>query len=166
MTVACIGRWRSQMRIPGKTITGREAGFTMVEVLASIALLAIAVTPMMGLFTIAPGFHAQREHQLRASFLAQLRLEEVKQKLASDFGSADYRKSSGSSTDFHTNDGFHDTDSRFRYTLDYVYHDTNDDDIMDIADLKVIVWHDGDSDNSIDANEQWVELNTKVARRL
>ena len=164
MTGTCIRRWL-RARMPGKAVSGGERGFTMVEVLASVALLAIAVTPMMGLFTLAPRFHVQREQQIRAAFLAQLRLEDVKQKLGSDFGSADYKKSSGSATDFDDGDSggpddfFPASDSKFRYTVDY----SND---SGIKDLTIIVWYDGDSDNNIDTNEQWVELNTKVARRL
>ena len=133
-----------------------ESGFTMLEILASIAILSIVVIPLMGLMTSAPLLHAQREQQMRAAFLAQLRLEEVKQKITVYFDD-DYTKSIVSATDFPDTD-FPVSDGRFRYKI-------TDNLGTDMKEITVTVWYDEDSDNVFDTGEQGIGLETKVARR-
>ena len=161
MNPTYIRRWRKCRIALKKIIRNRDDGFTLLEVLAAIALLSIVVTPLLGLITSSLAMHSQREYQTRAAFLAQLRLEEVKQKItgSSDFGGADYNKPGVSTTDFRTEDGFHESDSKFRYTI---WHDGD----ADMKHVKVIAWCDKNGDNAISESEQVVELNTKVARRM
>lgn len=144
-----------------------ENGFTMLEILASITILSIVVIPLMGLMTSAPLLHAQREQQTRAAFLAQLRLEELKQVITYNFdynfdykhGTGNGYNKSGAATDFPA-DEFPASDAKFRYEII--------DDLADseIKNITIKVWYDEDDDNINDVGEQQVELRTKVARRL
>lgn len=127
-------------------------GFTMLEVLAAIAILAITVVPLVGLLSTAITIHVQREQETRAAFLAQLKLEEIKNIVTLDFGS-DYNKPAGDATDFPA------PNSRFRYTV-------TDNVDPDIKDITVRVWCDKDGNGTPDVDEQAVQLDTKIARRL
>ena len=49
----------------------------MLEILASIVIMAIAVLPLLGLIASTVAIHIRREQEVRATFLAELRLEEV-----------------------------------------------------------------------------------------
>ncbi len=150
----------------------------MLEILASVALLSIAVLPLLSLLTSAPVLHAQREQQTRAAFLAQLRLEEVKYEITIDFNAdyyddgnpsndpdgkyneGGYKKSTTSSTDFLA------PDADFRYTI-------SDDEDTDIKEIMITVWYDedgvvtqnGDGDHIPGKGEKAVRLRSKVARR-
>ena len=143
-----INFWILNRMLPGKISHRDESGFTMLEIVASVAILVIAIIPMLGLFTGAPALHAQQEQQTRAAFLAQLRLEEVKSKAARDFD-ADYNKTSVSAADFPA------PDTKFRYT---VSHSTAD---ADIKEFSVTVWYDENDNNSLDSNELQFLLMTK-----
>ena len=180
MNKTCIRYERLRVRVFGKIIARGEAGFTMVEVLVSLAILAITVTPMMGLFTMAPMLHAYREQQLRSAFLAQLRLEEVKNKATYNFD-GDYNKAAGAATDFPTGDGFESSDADYRYTITDNITDTVPDpdagpgggvgggggapDIDVMRDITIEVWYDKDGDNVYDTDEQGFDVMTKIARR-
>jgi len=161
-----------RMRLFGKTMAKGEAGFTMVEVLVALAILSITLIPLMGLFTMAPVLHSHREQKLRAGFLAQLRLEQVKNKIIENFEyqypGDGYNKSSGAVTDFAPPVGdpeeglFEPSDAEYRYTIvDAIL--SGPPPLM--RDITVTVWHDKDADNTLDSDEQEVELVTRVARR-
>ena len=158
-----INFWILNRMLPGKISHRDESGFTMLEIVASVAILAIAIIPMLGLFAGAPVLHAQREQQTRAVFLAQKKVEELKHEMALDFdaeryggsgkyGEGDYQKSAGYSTDFTA------PDTKFRYT---VSHDEG----TNIKELTITVWYDDDANNVQDDGEQGLGTTTKVARR-
>jgi len=168
----CVRHRRLRIRIPGKTVSKGEAGFTMVEVLVALAILAITIIPLMGLFTMAPVLHQHREQKLRAGFLAQLRLEQVKNEITYNFNyqypGIGYDKTAGAADDFPTSDGFEASDSEYKYTIEDTITDYNaiggtPDPVM--SDVTIVVWHDKDSDNVYDSNEQDVTIMTKIARR-
>ena len=150
MGQANINLWISNRMLPGEISHRDESGFTMLEIVASVAILAIAIVPMLGLFVGAPVLHAQREQQTRAAFLAQRRLEEVKSQAAHDFD-ADYNKTSVSAADFSA------PDTKFRYTV-------SDDQGANLREVAVTVWYDENDNNSLDDNEDQFLLSTKIAR--
>ena len=128
-----------------------ENGFTMLEILAAVAILSIVIVPLMGLMASAPLLHAKQEQQVRAAFLAQLKLEEVKNKIIydNDFTN-DYDESATA---------FPAPDLKFKYTVD-------DPESGDLKTVTVQVWYDeNDTGNTPDVGEQSVKLETKVARR-
>jgi len=53
-------------------------GFTLVEVLVAALIIGVALIPVLSLFHAAAGHIAVAERETRAAFLAQARLEEVK----------------------------------------------------------------------------------------
>lgn len=135
-----------------------EDGFTMIEVLGAIVILAITIVPMLGLFTIAPALHLHREYLTRAAFLAQVRTEEVRDNLINSFTS-DFNKPNGAADDFPVSEGFEPSDSGYRYII---IHDAGD----ELKDVTVRVWHDDNGNNSPDAEEQVITIRTRVSRRL
>ncbi|MFC1717351.1 prepilin-type N-terminal cleavage/methylation domain-containing protein [Candidatus Poribacteria bacterium] len=138
-----------------------EDGFTMLEILVSIMILSIAVIPLMALFAGAPLLHARREQETRAAFLAQRKLEEVKNIIIYD---NDFPNGPGEDEYYEaTATAFTEApDTEFKYTVD------DPDPDPDPGELKIIVvqvWHDNNGDGVQDAGEQTVTLETKVAKR-
>jgi prepilin-type N-terminal cleavage/methylation domain-containing protein len=127
----------------------RENGFTMLEILASIALLSITIIPLLGLLAGSLVSHAQREQQLRAAFLAQKRLEEVKDEILSNDLVGDYNEAA---TAFPAPD------------LNYKYIVTVTDD-ADIRNIAVRVWFDENGNDVRDGGEQEFGLRGRAARR-
>ena len=141
----------------GKMSHRDESGFTMLEILVSIAILSIAVLPLLGLLTSAPLLHAQREQQTRAAFLAQRKVEEVRNRIIGD-----------NDFDFTTEydepaTGFPAPDPTFKYTITVTDPAP---DPGDLKDITVQVWYD---ENGVvdtpEVGEQAVRLETKVAKR-
>jgi prepilin-type N-terminal cleavage/methylation domain-containing protein len=190
MSDNCSENRRLGIQLFGKTMPHGELGFTMVEVLVALAILAITIVPLMGLFTLAPMLHQHREQKLRAGFLAQLRLEQVKNEIIQGFDEDctdpvfdgnGYDKSSGDATDFNPPEGdpeeglFEPSDAEYRYTVEDNINlylgvppgseppDPPPPPLM--RDVTVTVWHDKNGNNTLDSDEQEIELITKVARR-
>ena len=133
------GNWRTDCRC--------ENGFTMLEILVSIALMSIVIIPLLGLMTDAARIHSHLERQTRSAFLAQMKLEEIKNDITLDF-----------ILNLPVTGEFPDPDLGFKYIVT---------DTVDIPDdmktISVEVWYDEDDDDT--ADERSVTLNTKVARR-
>ena len=125
-----------------------ENGFTLLEILLTIAILSTALIPLMELLPGTLLLDAQMERESKTAFLAQRKLEEVKGKAIYDF-SQDYNESGTA---------FSSPDSTFKYTV-------SDDQGAEIKEIAVNVWYDKDDDNMVDEGEEDIELNTKVARR-
>lgn len=53
-------------------------GFTLIEVLLAAVIIGVALIPVLNLFQTAAGNMTVAERETRATFLAQARLEEVK----------------------------------------------------------------------------------------
>jgi|GEM_PF-608195 len=123
-------------------------GFTLLEILLTIVILSIALIPLMELLPGALVLDAQMERESKVAFLAQQKLEEVKSKATYDFDQ-DYSESATA---------FPSPDSTFKYTV-------SDDQGTEIKEIAVTVWYDKDGDNTVDEDEEGIELNTKVAKR-
>ena len=125
-----------------------ERGFTLLEILAAIVILSIALIPMMEMLPAALVLDSQLEQKTRVTFLAQRKLEEVKCKAIYDF-SPDYSESATA---------FPSPDVSFKYVL-------TDDQGTEIKEISVVVWYDEDGNDTIDSDEESIELDTKVAKR-
>lgn len=125
-----------------------EDGYTILEIVLTIAILSIALIPLMEMLPRALLLDNQLEQRTRAAFLAQRKLEEVKGKAIYDFDQ-DYTESATA---------FAAPDARFKYTV-------SDQEVDGIKEIGVNVWHDTDGSDSAGDDEENVELNTKVARR-
>ena len=126
-----------------------ENGFTMLEILVSIMLLSIVLIPLLGLMADAARIHVRLERQTTSAFLAQLKLEDVKNDATLDFA-GDYNAVASDFSEF-------DPESKY---LGFKYNIVHDND-PNIKTITVVVWYDEDNDE----NERSVTLNTKVARR-
>jgi prepilin-type N-terminal cleavage/methylation domain-containing protein len=71
------------MRAPA----GDQGGFTMIEVMIAIVLLALATTGLIGLFRIQTGASSFSRHATEASSLAQDKLEVLRTQSAPASGS-------------------------------------------------------------------------------
>ena len=126
----------------------REDGYTILEIVLTIAILSIALIPLMEMLPRALLLDDQLEQRARAAFLAQRKLEEVKGKAIYDFDQ-DYTESATA---------FAAPDAKFKYTV-------TDQEADGIKEVGVNVWYDTDSSGSAGDDEENVELNTKIARR-
>jgi len=125
-----------------------ERGFTILEILFAIVILSIALIPLMKMLPEALILDAQMERETKVVFLAQRKMEEVKNKAIYDF-SQDYAESATA---------FPSPDSTFKYTV-------SDDQGTGIKEITVNVWYDKNGNGSVDMDEEDIELNTKVAER-
>jgi len=126
----------------------QQNGFTLLELLLAIAILSIAIIPIMSIFPQVLLMSSKMERESRITFLAQKKLEEVKSQAISDF-SQNYSSSATA---------FSGSDSMFKYVISDVVDNT-------IRSIRVTVWHDKDGSDTINGDEEWIELNTKVAER-
>jgi len=125
-----------------------ENGFTLLEILLTIIILGMALIPLMEMIPQALVLDNKVERETQAVFLAQQKLEEIKGKAIYDF-SPDYSESATAFPSPH---------SIFKYIV-------SDDQGAGIKEIAVNVWYDEDGDNTVDSDEDEVELNTKVAER-
>lgn len=131
-----------------------EKGFTLIEVLLAIVILSIAIIPLMQIFPQASLMATDSQRETRIGFLAQQKLEQVKgQALNYFFGN--YTVSATA---------FPSPDSDFKYTVNYFT--ASGDDGNQIRAIKVRVWYDDNNNGVLDGNENMIELNTKVSRRV
>ena len=125
-----------------------KRAFTLIEVLGSIALLAIALTPLMYLLSKSLQQSRRSEQMVRVLFLAQMKMDETRAGVLSDYGTDRDQAGDFSSSGY---DGY-------KYTV-------TDDNASGLKTLQVRVWYDADDDDAIDAEEDRVTLDSKIADR-
>ncbi len=131
-----------------EAIYANEVGFTLLEVLAAIVILSVVLIPLTEMLPRTLILDSQLERETRAAFLAQQKLEGVKCRAMYNFN-PDYDESATA---------FPFPDSTFKYTV-------SDDQGSEIREISVTVWYDEDDDNTVDDDEESIELNTKIAKR-
>jgi len=125
-----------------------KRGFTLIEVLAAIILIAAALIPIMIITTQIIEKSLKDEHLTKVIFLAEGKIEDVKRSIVNSFGtSAD-----------ETATAFDSPDEDYKYTV-------SDDEAADIKVIQVRVWYDDNNNDTIDSGESNITLNTKVADR-
>lgn len=126
----------------------KDDGYTLLEVIIAIAVLSIALIPLMEMLPRAFLLDRQLEREAKVAFLAQRKLEEAKSKIIYDF-SQDYSE---------TANAFPSPDSDYKYIV-------SDDLGTEIKEITIDAWYDGDGNGGIGSDEEHIELNTKVAKR-
>ncbi len=126
----------------------REDGYTLLEIVLTMAILSIALIPLMEMLPRAMVLDMQLERETKMAFLAQQKLEEVKGKAVYDFAQ-DYNE---------TATAFPSPDSTFKYSV-------TDTPSAEIREVAVSVWYDADGNGGVDDGEEHIELNTKIAKR-
>lgn len=130
-----------------------KRGFTLVEILLSIVLFGLAVVPLLAGFARSTLSSIQNERETRVVFLAEQLIEHIKGQAINNF-TGDYTQPATA---------FPDPDSMFKFTVDY-YTSTGDDGNL-LKSIHVTVWYDSDGDDTVDTEEEQIELFTKVAKR-
>ena len=131
----------------------RRLGFTLIEVLASVALIAAAIIPIARALTQSLVISTKEERLTKVIFLAERKTEELKNKILYDF---DTDRDQGATA--FTDSGY----SEYKYIVDDEVIENED---SRLKQIQVQVWHDEDDDSTIDSNEESITLDTKVAER-
>jgi prepilin-type N-terminal cleavage/methylation domain-containing protein len=130
-----------------KKLKSNELGFTFIEVIAAMTIMAVALIPIISIFPNVFIINRQVEHVTTATFLAEKKMEEIKSQIFSDFSSS-YGEFAA----------FSEPHSAYKYIV-------TDDEGVGIKELSITVWYDENDDDVIDDNEDQVNLNIKMADR-
>jgi len=125
-----------------------KKSFTLIEVLASIVLIAGALIPLMVIVPQMIRNSLKSEQLTKVIFLAQDKVEEVKRDSIDNFSVSRDEAVTAFSSPYQS----------YKYTV-------TDDEGADIKVIQVQAWHDADSDNTLDSEEDSITINTKVADR-
>ncbi|MCK4519555.1 MAG: prepilin-type N-terminal cleavage/methylation domain-containing protein [Candidatus Omnitrophica bacterium] len=125
-----------------------KRGFTLIEVLASILLIVVALIPIMMIVPQMIENSLTDERLTRVIFLGENKMEETKRGVVSDY---DVDRSASGSFSLLGSD-----------YEDYKYIIT-DYNTAGIKTLTVQVWYDENGDDTLDFDEQSITLDTRVA---
>ena len=125
-----------------------KGGFTLIEILASIVLIAVALVPLMQILAQSLGLSMKEERLTKVIFLGERKMEEVRGKVTYDFDTS--RAESA---------------AQFLVPYDEYKYTVADDEGADIKVISVTVWHDEDDDDVVDNDEETITMDTRVADR-
>lgn len=140
------------MRKRGFTLRQAQ-GFTLIEVLASIALISVAIIPVAKALTQGLALSAKEERVTKVIFLAERKIEELENIILDDFDTHRDKVATA-----FTDDGY----SGYKYTVSDTVIER---DGSDLKKIQVQVWYDEDNDNKVDSGEESITLDTKIAER-
>jgi len=131
---------------------GSERGFTLIEVVAAVAVLALGLIVVLRL--LPEGVRSARdvERSTRGVLLAQYKADEIRSQIL------------GGNPGFDKPGGYGETGGGFPDDPDYCYT-VIDDQASGIKELSVTVWFDEDGDGTQDEDERSIQLDTKIANR-
>jgi prepilin-type N-terminal cleavage/methylation domain-containing protein len=130
-----------------------ETGLTLVEVLAAVAILGVAVTPIMGMLTRGLGASRRGEGLSRSLVLAESKYEQLKSRIQSTVPPYGY------AVDYNQGvTAFPAPDNLYKSTV-------TDDRAAALRTLRITVWCDENGSNTVDGSEIPVVLTTRVADR-
>jgi prepilin-type N-terminal cleavage/methylation domain-containing protein len=133
--------------------TNSKRGFTLVEILAAIAIISFGIAPIVSLLPEGMKSLRKVERTTMDVLLAQYKMDEVRSQILGLNASYGFDKSGG-----------YDGSGTFTLNPDYAYSVT-DDMGADIKEISVTVWMDENGNGSFDTGEEYVTLDTKVAKR-
>lgn len=123
-------------------------GWTLIEVLLSIVLIAAALIPIMIITSQMIESSLKTERFTTVIFLGEQKMEEVKRDAITNF--TDSRDASAAA--------FPSPYGDYKYTV-------SDDEGLSIKVMRVQSWYDEDGDNILDAAEESITFDTKIADR-
>ncbi len=130
-------------------------GFTLIEIVISLTILAVALVPMIQMLPGGLIIRAKIERVTKITFLAQKKMEEQINLFHYDFDHDSSISFDPGPTDY-SSIGF--PGFKFKVTVNVVV--TNK-----LKSLKVTVWYDADNDDVPDSEEDLVVLDNQVASR-
>jgi len=122
----------------------KKKSFTLLEVLTSIVLIAIAMIPLMQIVTQGLVLSQKEEKVTKVIFLAQNKIEEIVNKVEYNFDLS--RDSQGVFSSPYGN---------YRYIV-------TDNEASSIKMVSVSVWCDENASSTIDNDEENISLSTKI----
>jgi len=125
----------------------KHKSFTLIEVLAAIILIAVALTPLMYILAQSLRLSVKEERLTKVIFLGTRKIEEAAADVSYNFTSS-VSQGPEEFSDY----------SGYKYTV-------SDDEDPDIKSISTTVWYDENDDNSVDSNEESLTLDTKVSNR-
>ena len=128
-------------------------GFTLVEILATVAIIGLGIFPVMEILPSGMASLRKAKHLTRDAMFAQHKIDEVRSQILGTNANYGYNKFGG-----------YGGSGMFMGFSDYNYIVT-DDEGSDIREISVTVWFDEDGDGTQDADEDSVQLDTKIAKR-
>ncbi|MFH1836900.1 MAG: prepilin-type N-terminal cleavage/methylation domain-containing protein [Candidatus Omnitrophota bacterium] len=128
-------------------------GFTLIEILATVAIIGIGIVPVMNILPEGMKSIRKVEYLTRSVMLAQQKMDEVRSLVLGTNAGYGYDKAGG-----------YDDTGTFTSFTDYAY-EVEDDQGADIRELSVTVWFDENGNSTLDAGEDSVKLDTKIAKR-
>lgn len=123
-------------------------GFTLIEVLASIVLIAVALIPIMIIVSQIIENSLKSERLTKVIFLGESKIEEVKRDVINDFSTSRDESATAFASPY----------DDYKYTV-------ADDEGTDIKVIQVQVWYDGDGDSALGSGEESITLDAKIADR-
>lgn len=133
----------------------KNKGFTLIEIIISLTILAVALIPMIQMIPGGLVLRAKIERVTKITFLAQKKMEEQVNFFQYDFDHDSSLSFDPGPTDF-SSLGF--PGFKFKIVVNVVV--TNK-----LKSLKVTVWYDSDSDDVPDAEEDSVVFDNQIAAR-
>ena len=125
-----------------------KQGFTLIEVLASIVLIAVALIPIMMIVPQMIENSLNNEQLTKVIFLGESKIEEVKRDAINNFAASRDEAVTAFASPY----------GDYKYTV-------SDDEGAGIKVIQVRVWYDENGNNMRDSTEELITLDTKVTDR-
>lgn len=159
-------------QIQKRKAASAEAGFTLVEIVVTILVMAIVIYPIMRVLASALEQSNDEEYLTHAAFLAQMKIEEVRSR-ASCYSDAGLCPIGGDTSDFDELGTGNLDETAAACTFPYPYQKyecTVDTGLVAgtnnaLGYIQVRVWYDKDSDGVRDAEDPDVFLETQIAKK-
>lgn len=128
--------------------TTDRRGFTLIEVLAAVVLIAVALIPIMLIVPQMLGNSLKTERLTTVIFLGENKMEEVKRNVITAFAVSRDNPAAAFAAPY----------GGYKYTV-------SDDEGAAIKVIGVQAWYDEDGDNVLDSGEVSITIDTKIADR-
>ncbi len=129
-------------------------GFTLVEAAISIALIAIAIVPLVNIMYPVSVNRTKLKIIDNVAYLAEMKMEET-----INIFKENYNASPQTSGDFSSESDISDA-GKYKFTLDY----SNEEISGYLRDITLTVYYDENGNGSFDSGEKEITLHTKVAK--
>lgn len=125
-----------------------KRAFTLIEVLASVMLVAIALAPLMMIMPQIIQNSLKSERLCKVVFLAEGKIETIKRSVINSFSTSRDEAVTAFGAPF----------TSYKYTV-------SDNEAAGIKNIQVTVWYDDNGNNAFDAGEDSIMLYARIANR-
>lgn len=125
-----------------------KRAFTLIEVLASVMLIAIALAPLMMIMPQIIQNSLKSERLCKVVFLAEGKIETIKRSVINSFSTSRDETVTAFGAPF----------ASYKYTV-------SDNKAAGIKNIQVTVWYDDNGNNAFDVGEDSIMLYARIANR-